>query len=233
MKKLLMIVMACYGLHAGAQVRQNTNFLYLYSDSVIYANSIRLRPDFSNELQLRVDQKRYPIQQVKFFNNDQGFFANTRKFNDYGISEFSERIIEGKINVFREVSYDPYVYERGYSHRNRRSDIVDVRMFYNKGFGDLKKANYSNLSQDMADKAESMDLLHAYRRKKNTSTILYVAAGASLVASLVSFVAIGKRDVPHLVYHGSYPGPATIQNPRTNFAASFGLMGAGVGLAAG
>lgn len=226
-----MIVMACYGLHAGAQVRQNSNFIYLYSDSIVYANSIRLRPDFSNVLQLRVDQKRYAIQQVKFFNNEDGFFANTKKLSPFGISEFCERIIEGRINFFRQVTYDSDRYDRGYRLRNRRQDVVDIRMFYNKGYGDLKKANYANLMQDMADRTESMDLLASYRKKRNTSTILYVAAGASLVASLVSFVSTGKQKQDLPLFNGNYGRPSNFNDNRSNFAPSFGLMGAGLGLA--
>ena len=224
--------MACYGLSASAQVRQNNNFIYLYSDSLIYANSIRLRPDFSNILQLRVDSRRVPTEQVKFFNNEDGFFANTRKLNYPGLNEFSERIITGRINFYRQVTYDPYIYDRGYRFRSRQPEVADARMYYNKGYGDLKKANYQNLMQDMADRAESMDLLERYRKNVNTSRILYGTAGAAILAGLISFVVKGRqnRDIPPFV--GA--GPSRRINERhTNFAASFGLMGLGAGLAAG
>lgn len=81
MNKLMVIGMVCYGLSAGAQVRQNENFIYLYSDSVIYANRITLRPDHFNSLQLRADSRRIPLQQVKFFNNADGFFCEYQETN--------------------------------------------------------------------------------------------------------------------------------------------------------
>ena len=224
--------MACYGLSAGAQVRPNSNFIYLFSDSLIYANSIKLRPDFANVLQLRVDSRRVPTAQVKFFNNEDGFFANTRKFNFFGANEFSERIITGRINFYRQFTYDPYGYNRSYRFRNRQNESVDVRMFYNKGYGDLKKVNYANLKQDMADSAESMDLLEGYKKKLNTSRILYGTAGASILAGLISFVVNAKQNQNMPPFIGA--GPSTrLNNGHKNFAASFGLLGLGAGLAVG
>ena len=233
MKQLLIVAMACYGLSTGAQVRQNSNFIYLYSDSVIYANSIRLRPDFANGLELRADSRRVSIDQVKFFGNEQGFFANTRKLSYPGYSEFSERIIDGRINFFRQVRYDPYVYDRDYRFRGRHQEPVDVRMFYNKGFGDLKKANYSNLQEDMADRAESMDLLERYRKSRSTSKILYASAGASVIASFISFVVNAKQNQDLQPYSGKYGVQQNFNLRHTGFGLSFGLLGLGAGLAAG
>lgn len=232
MKKLLIVVMACYGLNASAQVDESKNFIYLYSDSITYARNIRLRPDFFNSLQLRVDSRRIPLEQVKFFNNEDGFFANTRKLNFAGATEFSERIVQGRINLFQQLSYDPSVYDRGYGYRKKRQSAVDIRMFYNKGFGDLKKVSYNNLKLDMADHPKSIDLLAGYKKSINTSKILYVAAGASVAAGLISFLAIaGNQKLPHNDGFNT-PNSAFI-NKQANFTASFALLGLGLGFAIG
>jgi hypothetical protein len=218
MKKLLIVAMACYGLAARAQVRESENFLYLYSDSVIYARDIKLRPDFSGYLRLRADSKGIPMDRVKFFSNEDGFFANTRKLNLIGVSAFSERIMEGRINVFQERSYDPisyssYRYDR--RGRNRIEPVIDVSMYYNKGYDDLKKLNYRNLKNDMSDNPESMDMLRNYRRSMNTTNLLYVAAGASL---LTGFLTVAT-------------GGAGVSNSK--FALGGTLMGLGLGFATG
>lgn len=220
MKKLFIVAMVCYGLSARAQLHESRDFLYLYSDSVIYARDIKLRPDFSGYLRLRADSKYVSAEQVKFFNNKDGFFANTRKLNLLGTTAFSERIVEGRINVFQERSYDPENYSAHLYHRRfRRSaePAIDVSMYYNKGYNDLKKLNYRNLKYDMSDHQESMEMLHSYRKSMNTTKMLYVAAGASLIAGFLNFATASDRK----------------SLSSANFALSTTLMGIGLGFAAG
>jgi len=226
MKKLLFGVLACYALTTRAQVHESKNFIYLYSDSVIYAKDIRLRPDFSGYLQLRADSRKVPTEQVKFFNNEDGFFANTRRLNFGSTNSFSERIIEGKINIFQQVDYSPYMYDQRYRRsrymQTRRQDI-DVRMYYNKGYGDLKKANYSNLSTAMADNPKAMDMLKSYRKSMTTGKTMYIVAGAALISGLVSFLATDTGDTKITGFGQSTKWPS--------YTPTYILMGAGVGLA--
>lgn len=233
MKKLFLSVMACYALTASAQVQPGQNFLYLYSDSIIYAKKILLRPDFSGYWQLRVDSRRVPADQVKFFSNEDGFFANTRRLTFMRDTEFSERIIEGKINVYQERIYDPFFYERGYGYGNRYGYArtnVNLSMYYNKGFDDLKKVNYRNLKNDLADHPVSLGYLNSYRKKSNLSKIMYGAAGASLIGGLISFVAKGSSKKDLQMGHGFGSMPSIKEQ---NYTASFVLMGLGFGAAVG
>lgn len=208
--------MACYALTASAQLRENENFLYLYSDSIIYAKKIQLRPDFAGYWQLRVDSRRVPVDQVKFFNNQDGFFANTRKLSFIGGTEFSERIVEGKINLYQERPYDPYAYHRGYGYAENRYSKANLSMYYNKGFGDLKKVKYKNLKEDMADHPESMKFLDDYRKSSNLSKIMYTTAGASIIAGFATLL-----------------GGSMKSDNFKNFAAPTILMGVGFGFALG
>ena len=227
-----MVVMASYALTARAQMHESKNFLYLYSDSVIHANTIKLRPDFAGYWQLRADSRRIPTEQVKFFNNDDGFFANTRRLKLGGETSFSERIVEGRINVFQEMTYDPFLHERGPRYRHRREPVVDLGMYYNKGFGDLKKMNYINLRKDMADHPESINLLNNYRKSMNTSKMLYTAAGVSIVAGLISFLVAGSSNTSNSSFDGKFGG-SSMSSIETNFTPSFVLLGLGTGLAIG
>jgi hypothetical protein len=173
MKKLLIVVMACYGLNARSQVNESNSFIRLYSDSTIYAEKIRLRPDVLGSLVLRADSRRIPVSQVKFFSNEDGFYANTKRLNVFNQVAFAERIIDGKINLYQQVSYEPVPIESDYYRfRDRRVQTVGTRMFFNKGFSDLSKVNYANLSLAMADNAQSLDLLKSYRKSMKTGTII-------------------------------------------------------------
>lgn len=232
MKKLLIVVIACYALTSRAQVHESKNFIYLYSDSVIYAKDIRLRPDFSGYLQLRADSRKVPTEQVKFFSNEDGFFANTRRLHFGSTTSFSERIIEGKINVFQQEDYYPYQYDHRYRRNryiDRRPQAVDVKMYYNKGYADLKKANYHNLSADMADNPKAMDMLKNYRKSINTGKTMYIVAGAAIVSGLISFLAAGSSN-RHM---SSGNGFGSNFGKGPNFTPAFILLGAGAGLATG
>jgi len=197
MKKLLIIAMACYGLSARAQMRESRNFLYLYSDSIIYAKDIKLRPDFSGNLRILVDSRSVPIGQVKFFNSRDGFFANTRKMGIMRTGEFAERIIEGRINVFQErpLSYPPFAYDPYHAPETyyAPAQSINTNMYYNMGYADLKKLNYANLKRDMANNPQSMDMLAAYRRSRVVSTSLYVAGAASIVGAFAVYMNEGKN----------------------------------------
>jgi len=192
------MVLACYGLSAGAQVRESENFLYLYSDSIIYAENVRVRADLSGSFQLRADGKRFPLAQVKFFNNQDGFFANTWKIGLLSTT-FSERIIEGKINLFQETSYTPDYLDRRYRHGYHYSGSgqlnVDASMYYNKGFSDLKKVNYNNLQADMTDNANSMRFLQQFKQSRTTRNLLYGGAAASILGFLATAMFEGKRGI--------------------------------------
>jgi hypothetical protein len=229
MKKLLIIVMACYALNARSQVNESENFIRLYSDSTIYAQKVRLRPDFAGSWTVRADSRKVPINQIKFFNNDDGFFANTRKLNLFNQATFAERIVAGKINLYQEVAYSTTPYEMDfYRFRERTPQAVGTRMYYNKGYNDLKRVNYNNLSADMADNARSMDLLASYRKSRRAGTIMYVSAGAAIVASVVTL--FSGNDIKR-IDHGFGNMPSF--EGGGNKTGSFLLLGLGAGLSVG
>ncbi len=223
-----MIAMACYALNARSQTDESRNFVYLYSDSVIHAERIRLRPDFVGSWVLRADSRRVPLEQVKFFNNEDGFFANTRRTTIFGSNSFSERIIKGKINLFQEVAYDPVPFEDYYRFRDRTPRAVSTQMYYNKGFSDIKKVSYAQLKMDMADNPRSLDFLESYRKGRQFGTVLYVTAGVAILASLVNFFSEGNKGVDH----SPFPSGG-INTSGKSYTASFLLMGISGGLAVG
>lgn len=222
MKKLLIIAMACYGLSARAQRHESKDFLHLYSDSIIYADNIKFRPDFSGILRVKADNRNVPIGQVKFLNTKDGFFANTRKMGLMHTEGFAERIIDGRINVFleRSLTYAPFIYNPQHTHETHYvpspPPSINSNKYYNKGYDDLKKLNYTNLKRDMADNPQAIDMLGAYRRSINTTKLFYVAGAASLVAAMFVATSEGKNAYS-----------------SANFNAGVGLGVLGLGLVTG
>src|SRR5690606_40373893 len=109
MRNLLAIIVStiltCVYLNVKAQVDESRNFVYFTSDSVLYAEKIRLRADFFNSMKLRVNSQQIPLQEVKFVNTDAGFFATTRRSDIFRKARFAERVIAGRLNLYEQSSY--------------------------------------------------------------------------------------------------------------------------------
>jgi len=211
-----------------AQPDESREFIYLYSDSVIYAKHIDLERNFTGSLYLWADSRRIHPEQVKFFNNNRGFFANVKDFNLIGQTQFSERIRQGKINLYEEktVDWDAYDELGGYP----RPTVIDTRNYYNKGYGSVKKANYVNLSIDLADNPQSMAFLNKYRSTKRTQVAMYVAAGLSFISGFALMLSEGKEESwgPN-----NRPDFSSNNSSFSRLVPGLVLSGVGVGLATG
>ncbi|MGX5691278.1 hypothetical protein [Arcticibacter tournemirensis] len=188
MKALLTLITAyamCMHI-AHAQSDESGDFLYLYSDSVIHANRIDLERDPAGSFYLWVDSRRIHPDQVKFFNNNRGFFANVKDFDVDDEITFSERIRKGKVNLYeaKRIKWLTYDSIHGYT---RNPTVVQTKNYYNLGYGNLKKVNYVNLSSDLASNPKSIELLKKYRSVQRKRTILYTSAVASFLAGVVLF----------------------------------------------
>ncbi len=213
----MLVCMLCT-LTASAQPDESKNFLYLYPDSVVFARDIYLTRDFTGRPYFRVDGRRVHPDQVKFFNNEEGFYANSSNLSITGENMFYERIRKGKINVY-EKSFIDWDHRRGPRYRGyKEPEVIFTKNFYNLGFEDLKKATYANLRADMAENIESIELLNQYNSVKKTEKVFFIAGGASMAAGFISFLAKGISSHNH----------TSLDNHSTpNFAPSFILLGTG------
>jgi hypothetical protein len=210
-----------------AQVDLPKNFLYLYSDSLISGDRIIYESEFDGSSHFIVDSRRIHPEQVKFFQNEMGFFANTHHFDIIGQTAFTERIREGKLNLYEGnftggQPYHPY-YNRHAYLTNEETHIN----YYNIGLGDLKKANYENLIKDLAGNQQSMSFLEQYRKTHSLSRKLLFIGGVAILAGFVSFIANGTRNVEK---SSRFPEPGWIDRvPGPKFGLSFGLLLGGAG----
>lgn len=212
---------------------ESKNFVILYSDSILYAQNVRVRPAWFRGLSVMADSKRIPLSNVKFINMDEGFFATLNLLPGLAKELLAERVIKGRINIFTERP-DHYwdYYGGGFGQHRRyrdRDQGVNMRMYFNKGYETLQRVNYRNLSLAMADDKRSIDLLQGYRKSAKTSTGMYIGAGLTLGASLVSFLVTANRDKPDFDLRNGFS-----REPKMpSFTASYIMLGAGAGLAIG
>ena len=168
MKKIALIsfLIICSESLTFGQAEKNKNFIYTYSDSLVFGKTIEYKQAFLGSSYFLVDSKKIQSDLVKFYKNESGFYANSKTINFSGTSSFSKRIRKGNINLFEKVttSYHP-------GHFNSATGMFaggmansSIKNYYNKGFDDLKKANFQNLSLDLADNPASMFYLDKFKK---------------------------------------------------------------------
>ena len=88
------------------------NYIHLFSDSIIYGSHISFDSGFMVEAHLNMDETKYRLEDVKFYNSGNGLKGNVMK-ETHGKALFAHIILEGKINLFQTTqrSFDSYSYE--------------------------------------------------------------------------------------------------------------------------
>jgi hypothetical protein len=144
------------------------------------------------------DLKEYSIDNIMLYQNEDGYFRKIDSTYDY----FVERIIEGKIDLYREALtfYSPghvmsapgpggmqmTTFGGGYSS----SIEFD---YFSKDDGDILEASYSNLLEALADNNESINHLKTY------NTLRYIQWGliGSGITLLVAGLATSTKEKPN------------------------------------
>ena len=164
---------------------EGSYFAYLYNKDVVEGSDVFYANPIFKAAFIQVDEKRYNVRSVKFYQNEEGFFANTNGLT-YS-SNFAYRIETGSINLYELVreSYNPGVYNGGMWMGGGSSTRIDN--FYNIGFGNLKKATYDNLKYDLRDKPEALLHLDKYKSKQHLTYGLYAGAAVMVIGSFALF----------------------------------------------
>ncbi len=189
MKKWLTIfcVLAGYVVFGQAD-STNIRFVYLFTGEKIKSEVVEFRDQFIGSGYFLVGKEQYSADLVKFYRDANGFYANTRKLNMSGKSVFSKRVINGRVNLFeKEKMYTTPSYIDAAGTYNPGASSKTIKNYYNKGFGDLKKATYKNLKIDLADSPESMGYLKKYRKYKNVQIALSIVGGALIATGVTSY----------------------------------------------
>lgn len=180
---------------AFCQVDDTRNYVYFFSDSVLYGRNVELSSSFTRGTYLLCDTIKIHPDQVKFFRGETGFFANTIRLKYSGTSSFCERIRKGRINLYEKdvTTQSPGTYINGRYSPGMSGRTINN--FYNKGFGDLKKANYNNLVTDLSDNPESMMYLDKYKKSDTKQKIFQIAGGTLIVGGLVALISAKNKPV--------------------------------------
>jgi len=194
---LLMVLFLNAGIY-GQTYDKHKDFIYTISNQLIYADKVEYVDPFLASSYIMLDSIKYKLNSIKFYNNSDGFFANISLKGGFS-SRFAERIEKGRINLYENwVSSPGHMAPTGFNGGmmmmgGGRSKI----QYYNKEWGDLKKASYKNLIVDLADNEESMLFLKKYKIKRTTANIFYIVGGAIALTSIYNLYQGTKQYSTH------------------------------------
>jgi hypothetical protein len=181
--------------YADSIEKLNKYFVYTFSDQVISGNNIEYRKTFLEGKSIfekpyfLIDSKKIDYFNIKFFKNEDGFFASTKNLTESNY--FMERVIKGDINLYEKIKeYDnPVIFQTPPEMFPTNNRIFGKPInYYNIGFNDLKRINYKNLKIDLAGNSKSMLFLKKYKNIKNAQTILVVIGGLALIGGTKVFI---------------------------------------------
>lgn len=179
------------------------NYLYLDNTTVIKGNVIEYKQPFLGSPHFLVDGKKHSNNNVKFYQNDEGFFANVKTVKASYNSSFSRNIRKSRINLFEQTTYHygTYTMHGAYGFGGGIGFIPPTsytNYYYNKGYNDLKKVNFNNLSDDMSDDGAALALLYKYEKERKNGNIFLGASLGAVAVGLVSFISkVSIQENPH------------------------------------
>ena len=174
-------------LFADSVEKVNLNFVYTFTGQVIKGNNIELKYGQLAIPYLLVDSNNISLNEVKFYKTNEEFLANTNYINLLGNNSFSKRKIAGRINLYEtfKLRSSPGHFNSSTGSYSSGMIIINSKSYYNKGFNDLKRINYKNLSIDLVDNSTSTHYLNKYQTRNIAQWVLGIAGGVLTIGGLM------------------------------------------------
>lgn len=172
-------------------INDSKNYIYKFSGEVLYCDKIEFKkPQFSGDY-MEIDGIKHNKSEVKFYNSNNGFFANRKYLTSSHYVSFCKRIEKGNVNIY---SKESFFYKSVLSTNsgvkvyfgNEFADLgTKTDYYYNKGFGNLQKINFRNLNNDLSANPKSLLQLQKYTSIKKRQNIFYIVGTALITAGFL------------------------------------------------
>ncbi|MFN5416023.1 MAG: hypothetical protein ACK5B9_03130 [Flavobacteriia bacterium] len=196
-KLLLFLAFGC--IQRLCSQSDSSQFIYYNSNNIVYPKTLEYRKPELRDPYLFVDSAKVKMDGIQFFKSNDGFFA---KYED----DFVKANVKGKINFYSYTSNSSNLLIRYLvlSNANSYNSLPFLKnaaesakyifpgALYNKGFDELAKANFKNLSVSLADNQSSMKMLHKYRKSVIREMVFYPLG--AILCSTATYIAF-HQDV--------------------------------------
>ena len=145
--------------------------LILFSGEIVNGLELKYEAPSLKQAQFYMDGSSYSSDEVKFFQNSHGFFANLAKIHGGNSERYALRIRKGAMSLYEEIEMEVYggdELKTGEEATMQDPLLATGKMFdyYNIQDQPVREANYRNLVVDLKDNTESMKHLKRYRNYK-------------------------------------------------------------------
>lgn len=209
MKKSILILYIFLSFNIFSQ--DNRNFIKLFNDSVIYGNKIEYNDNHFTKRYFTVDSIVYKVEEVAFYRNETGLYANTMHAN-YGTISFKKMDELGKINVSSMNAWDSYMNNLTSTlpgYYSNSFNLFETPFYYSKEYGKLRNLNYNNLKVDLIDNQNSMTILSEYKTIQKKQLIFsgiatgLIASGAVILFHSVLASSSNNKPINEPLFIGS------------------------------
>ena len=169
-----------------------SGYLELTSDEKI-SGIVEVKSElFKQKYILLNDSVKYQLNQVKAFQNKDGFFVVFR--NSRAVYKIAKRKETGNIDLYTsyELVYSAGTYSPGFGPGGAGGGVSNAAIeYYRKNNGALKSIEYDNLKTNLADNTKSMEYLRSYK-SLNYAKIGLGVLGAGIIVS--AFAGMSKEE---------------------------------------
>jgi hypothetical protein len=177
------------------------SFIILKSRETIYGKVELKSPLFGSEYLLFNDTAKYSIQQIRAFQNDQGYFANLYTGGYYSPQKLVKRTQTGKVSLY--TTYQMYSTAGSWNsistpggrvtHYNPGTTTFARFDYFSKDTSDILPASRDNLLAALSDNPRSIQLLREHKNL-GVAKIVLVLGGLGLIGS--AFIGVDKDHPP-------------------------------------
>lgn len=179
------------------------NFIILKSKEKIIGRVELKSPFFGSQYLLFEDTAKIGLEQIRAFQNEEGYFAAANAGGMYGTPKLFKRTQAGKVNLFTayQVYSSPGSYNSISSPGGRMTQytpgITTFARFdyFSKDTSDIMAASRDNLMAALSDNPKSIQLLREHKTL-GTAKVLLVLGGLGLIGS--AFIGVDKDHPPSL-----------------------------------
>lgn len=172
MKTTLLFVFSLLTFAVFAQSARPQHRIVLASGEIISGEKLNYDATPGQKAQFELDGLRYGTDEVRFFQNNHGYFANVNRVNGPNQERYALRIKKAKLSLYEEIDIEVYAGEDLKTEAEPGKEQQDPLLasgkmyeYYQMNDGDqVRKATYSNLSIDLKDNAASMKHLDTYKK---------------------------------------------------------------------
>jgi hypothetical protein len=228
-KKLTLLILFAWAIAGGSWAQEVATssgtpfFVELQNGERVYARKLQYKsPIFKQNFFLLDDSLKYAPESIKFFQNQEGFFARLNAGRRY--SDFAQREMTGRVSTYFVLRTDynsmsPSIGvgmgRYGYGGYGYGGYPTQRKVYYfSKDNAELVQMNYRNLRDALADNPGSLESLKQYKRSQNIQTAMYVVGAGLIFAGLqqssgsnsgyspLLFIGLGVTILPTLIKFG-------------------------------